>query len=547
MNPHEYLSSKISLQNAILEFIDNETNVEEHFQNIIQLINNQNILTDVNEFRSFLHLVDVISRHHNRSSNFFSKIEKILLILKDCLQKFLTNDEIIQIFKYNKRIILFLLQNNTIRLKKQFVKIFQYYNYKKFPHYFCNLISNKISIDQLTKIKNECGDNDCESEDFQNNQIIGENPQKICQLIRNDSIEEFITYVERSELALDTVIDPSIFETNYFLENINVSLIEYASFFGSIQIFKYLYKNGVELQSSLWLFAIHGRNPEIFSILDEKNIKPEDETYNKCLKEAIRCHHNEIVEYICLNYIKTKDYKKFYIRALKNYNYQCFKEKIIDFDFFIQYCYYDYYYFVNYYLTNVNFDINSIYKVNRKRLTMIATALNISIKFNNTTISEILLQVPNIDINYKYTSIINTDKEYVFNNLYFAFENCNYKIFKLLLENPKINVNLKYHRKIFDIDSYQFIEFHILKDLINSKKMKMLNMLLSHPQIDVNLETKHYYNYEQIFHKKTPLYIAIYKQYTNIVKLLLSHPNINVNLAAKVTGYLWCISFNCCN
>ena len=51
------------------------------------------------------------------------------------------------------------------------------------------------------------------------------------------------------------------------------TLIEYAAFFGSIQIFKYLVKNGVELYPSLWNFAIHGNNPELISFLEDSGLR----------------------------------------------------------------------------------------------------------------------------------------------------------------------------------------------------------------------------------------------------------------------------------
>lgn len=43
---------------------------------------------------------------------------------------------------------------------------------------------------------------------------IGENENYICELIRKDMIEDFITYVNRNKLELDLTIDDSIFETN---------------------------------------------------------------------------------------------------------------------------------------------------------------------------------------------------------------------------------------------------------------------------------------------------------------------------------------------
>ena len=40
-------------------------------------------------------------------------------------------------------------------------------------------------------------------------------------------------------------------------------------------MFRYLWKNGIELTPSLWPFAVHGRVPDIIHILEEQKIKPE--------------------------------------------------------------------------------------------------------------------------------------------------------------------------------------------------------------------------------------------------------------------------------
>ena len=80
---------------------------------------------------------------------------------------------------------------------------------------------------------------------------IGENDNYICELIRNDSIEDFVTYVNQQCIDLTNYfIKKSIFETNYVLQNNTITLIEYAFFFGSLQIIKYLMLNRCELTYS---------------------------------------------------------------------------------------------------------------------------------------------------------------------------------------------------------------------------------------------------------------------------------------------------------
>lgn len=136
--------------------------------------------------------------------------------------------------------------------------------------------------------------------------LAGENDSYICELIRNDSVEEFIKYVNQANIPLSSNIQSSICETNTFLLKKETSFIDYAAYFGSIQIFQYLRINGVELRPSLWLNAIHGRNPEIIYILEENKVEMHDNLLKKCLIRSIKCHHNEIADYIDSKYYDDK-------------------------------------------------------------------------------------------------------------------------------------------------------------------------------------------------------------------------------------------------
>lgn len=149
-------------------------------------------------------------------------------------------------------------------------------------------------------------DDDKIPENFYEERKTGENGSFIAKLIQKDSVEDFISHVNRTNLSLKSKIKLSIYETNSFLLKLNkkrfcefndnllnddTSLIEYAVFYGSIQIFNYLRLSGVELTPSLWLYAIHGCNGEIIHILEENQIKPKNEKsigkYQKNQSDAI--------------------------------------------------------------------------------------------------------------------------------------------------------------------------------------------------------------------------------------------------------------------
>ena len=207
-------------------------------------------------------------------------------------------------------------------------------------------------------------------------------------MIRNDLIDDFISYVNQKDYPLKSSINPSIYETNVFLLKSKPTLIEYAAFFGSIQIFKYLYLNGVNLTSSLWIYAIHGDNPEMIHILEENNIEPddylienefnddssyddedEDISYEKCLEEAIKCHHNYIANYIRTQFINDMN-ENYYIEnnfdnnviayCFRHYNFAIFLNEDDFNDIFLFYylCQYDYYNLVEFFIQTREININ---------------------------------------------------------------------------------------------------------------------------------------------------------------------------------------------
>ena len=150
---------------------------------------------------------------------------------------------------------------------------------------------------------------------FEEKRQKGENDSYLCELIRTDSIEDFISYVNQKNISLSSKIKSSIFETNSFLVEKEPSLIEYTAFFGSIQIFQYLLNKKTKINVSLWVYSIHSDNAEIIGLLEENENQLSKESFNLILKESIKCHHNNIAHYIIDNYIDPE-----FITNLK-YNY----------------------------------------------------------------------------------------------------------------------------------------------------------------------------------------------------------------------------------
>lgn len=304
MSVEAYIENKRAIQAALLNYIDGEN---DDFQHLIQILREQNVREDANDLKDFLILLNIISCNHHRFANFFSKFENLLHFLGDDIRNKFSNSEIYQIFKNNKRILLYLLQENIITLDREiFLGLYKYQLLNK-NCYFCEYFAPEIRtfIDRQENINELNFDETLIQKvsitvpnDFYEKRKNGENDCYLCNLIRNDLIDDFIVYVNRNNLPVNSTIAQSIYETNKFLFKNDPSLIEYSAFYGSIQIFQYLRINNANLSSKLWLYSIHGRNAELIHLLEYNHIEPPNKSFKKCLNESIQCHHNNFANYI---------------------------------------------------------------------------------------------------------------------------------------------------------------------------------------------------------------------------------------------------------
>lgn len=389
MSIEKYLEEMRSIQSKFLEFLEDDENAKEKFRSLNLILEDIKIRDNKNDLRLFLHHIASVCANNHRGKNFFSKIECVLQIFKEELKKYYTNSEIFNIFKGDKRILLFLIKEKIIIFDEHVAKsiIKSKYLAKKYPQYFAPEMKLFMDKDWFPKydpdnvyyknewveeIKKELPDN------FYELRKIGENESYISKLIREDSIQDFIIHVNQNCISLNALIVPSIFETNSFLikkqnesdSKNGISLIEYAAFFGSIQIIKYLQIQGEELTPSLWLYAIHSQNAELIHFLESNNVEPtvtyninnqifEENSWIGCIRESIKCNHNAIANYFIDNYLENVDQtqNETFIQIFKYYNFGFIQsEHISELSFYLL-CKYDYFLFVDELLSN-NEDIN---------------------------------------------------------------------------------------------------------------------------------------------------------------------------------------------
>ena len=385
MNINEYIDQKKQLHYFLLSYIDSETDIAYNYQSLIDFIEYTKLLENKGELREFLHLISILSKYHHRHQNFFEKFEIIIKFLEKDIKKTFTNFEFFLMMKSNKRFLLFLFKTEIIKIDQNIVNFFIGSN-KNYCQYFYPEV--KEFLDQKLRIKIE--EEISYIQNFDDQRKTGENETYLCNLIRNDLIDEFVSYVNKINLPLTTKIKNSLFETNKILQN-ESSLIEYSAFFGSIQIFKYLLLNNIEINSNLFTFGFCGRNPDIIHLI-ENSKKFQYNHFLAQLKMSIKCHHNEITEYILNNHIKENEV---FLKMEKNYennifffsfhynNYDHFPSNF-DHKFIFEYsCTFGYFKLVEFLLNKHEFDVNkNLYHAANKNKREIVQFLMESSKIN---------------------------------------------------------------------------------------------------------------------------------------------------------------------
>ena len=364
MDYQQFISLRKELQDLFLDFIDNE-GVD--LDCLVNFIEKNQIPENKNDFFDILCFISQVTNNHHRCAGFYDKITQILSYFGDKIKKIFTDLEAFDIFKDNKFALLILLEQNIITVDKQLAEEFTYLNFFQYCQFFYPEIQDYLDSKKRDEIKKELIQIDPEISDiFYEKRRKGENDQIICNLIQKDSVEEFIQYVNQTNLPLTQLIKSSIFETNPIFDCFFISLIEYASFFGSIQIFQFLRLSNVELKSSLWNFAIHSNSADLIHLLEENLLPPE--VFQ--LHEAVKCHHNAIANYIKENVITRENDSELFKFAYIYHNYHFFSEVPND-DINKYYVLFDYFRILEILLQTKEIDLNGrTIKVDSKEISI---------------------------------------------------------------------------------------------------------------------------------------------------------------------------------
>ncbi|KAK8838022.1 hypothetical protein M9Y10_035969 [Tritrichomonas musculus] len=496
-----YLNKMTQVQNQILEFIDSNDNDGSNCTNLYQLIDNQKIKQNKNDFKSFLHLLSNISMRYQRSLLIFPKIEKILLYYKKIMLKYFSNNEIFTIFKNNKRCILFLFQEKMIVPNRYIMSNFIKNESKNYLEYcykeikgFNNIVGYRAIDPKYINF----------AEAIEQKKKKGENDNEICEIIRNDAIDDFISYIKRHNIDFSSKIDTSVYETNSFLLKKGSTLIEYAAFSGSVKIFKYLYSDKSKFDQTIWQYAIYGRNLEIIRIIEDIDFPKETIDFNAIYIESIKSYHKEISKYLEEKY---QQYININFRQiLKAYNFEYFTTNFFNEpDIFYELCHYDYISLVEILLRTENPQFKI--RIEGKN------ALLISTKKSNTEIIELLLKRKEFDVN---------ENSLLANAIIIG----NKDVIQILVNDRNIKINSL--QRFTNRENYHIKETNLIA-AIRKGDPEIVKILLNHKKINVNTVSSSKSDDGSTSVQKPPLFIAVEGGNLEIIQLLLEKKGINVN------------------
>lgn len=226
---------------------------------------------------------------HDDFDFYFSILEFLIPKIKE----FLTSNEIYSIYhKTFNHILLWYYEHDLLNIEtiitvsKNDTELFQYFikEIKEHDEVAYESIFNKYNeVCQFTIAPN-----------FEEKRKSRMNDSLIAKVIQEDNIYDFQNIISSTNLDINSEIPYSIFEScvavNY--SNDMPTLIEFASFFGSIKIFKFLLMQNARISSNIWDYAIHGNNYDIIHLLEDHHVK-----YLYCVQGAIRYYRYDLFEY----------------------------------------------------------------------------------------------------------------------------------------------------------------------------------------------------------------------------------------------------------
>ena len=303
------IQNVIELQNRLLDLR------EEDFESFLDFIQSSIYVQSERYFRQLIMTIDALATKNRLPLHLAFQI---LRNLKDILLKFIEKNELVNSFEQSQ-FILFFYEEGFVDFTTICNELCGEENY--FFFFFPEIRKESFFYYSLFKTYPEIVPkiNSTDIEKHKELRRLGCNEHEIALPIQRDDLVQFQEVISKMNISINMRLPFSFYERFLFVNSDDSlpSLIEYSAFFGSINIFKFLWISGAYVDDDLVQYAIAGGNNEIIQYCEEKQLEFDKE----CLKVAIKFLRNEIAEYIHMNY--GIEYKRSHIiEAISSHNYE---------------------------------------------------------------------------------------------------------------------------------------------------------------------------------------------------------------------------------
>ena len=190
MEVKKYINQKKDLYFLLFKFIENKSDATNDFQILISALKKQKIDENKDELIEFLYLLLKISSNFQRKNCLYDKIEEILLHFESEIKHTFSNSELFDIFKNEKKILLFLFEKEFITMHPSFLADLLDPKFSCFFYPQIKTLLNDEKREKIKKIFSEMSENIFIN--FEKKRHIGENESDICYFIHDFYAYKFI-------------------------------------------------------------------------------------------------------------------------------------------------------------------------------------------------------------------------------------------------------------------------------------------------------------------------------------------------------------------
>ncbi|KAK8889695.1 hypothetical protein M9Y10_034448 [Tritrichomonas musculus] len=357
----ESLNLLVEIQNQFIEIIGElqQNEREQKYNLFVNSFENSEILEQSSKLYLFLQYLGNIINFHYEKNSFLDLISKFIQHFSENIKNLLNQNQLVKIAVKSRLLLIILLEQQILDKKfliqrivhinshsKERNTLFEYLSpeFDEYEDSYKSQFEDELVYSHYLLRKEVLeGDNSDtykgnEEEEIDSYKILnidlneyikcrkeGENQETLCQNIRDDDIDSFVSLFEKTQTNINKRTNSFLYDSNQYPSEKNEppSFFEYAAYKGSLEIFRHLLLRNAKFSKQMWFYAIHGGNNDIIHDVEEK-LKVEC-NYKAAFEYAIQCHQNYIADYIYQTYLNPSVLIDGIFKSISSYNFSYFQ------------------------------------------------------------------------------------------------------------------------------------------------------------------------------------------------------------------------------